>query len=242
MTPRIAVEDVVIERPVPREGRLQSLRVLSGVNFAVSPGGRLALFGPSGAGKTSLLRLLNRLDDPAQGRVLLDGIDLHQLDPVSVRRRVGMVFQTSILFDLTVEENIAYPLRLQQRELAEDRAAALLEEFDLPAEYLTRKGSQLSGGEQQRVAIARTLAAEPDVLLLDEPSSALDEHSAEAMMDALLRRNDVDRLTIIMITHAREMLLRLACPTLVVHDGRVDSFPDGETALTAANREQVKME
>lgn len=242
MPPKIIVEQVAVERPALVEGNVQLLRILSDVSFTVPAGGRLGIFGPSGAGKTSLLRLLNRLDEPAAGRILLDGVELRTIDPVTVRRRVGMVFQQPFLFQRSVLENLAYPLSLQGQTLPVERAEALLHEVGLPAEFLTRQAQQLSGGQQQRVAIARALVLAPEVLLLDEPSSALDEESARIMMDALLRRNAAQGLTLVMITHAPEMLRRLNGPALMLHDGRAHVYADSETALRDAAQAQIHLE
>jgi putative ABC transport system ATP-binding protein len=231
--PKLALEEVDIDRPALLEGTVRRLRVLSGVSFSVPAGGRLAIFGPSGAGKTSLLRLLNRLDDPAGGRVLLDGEDLCSLDAVTVRRRVGLVFQQPFLFDLPVGENLAYPRKLMNRALPRERAVSLLAEFGLGEEVLERRGDQLSGGQGQRVAVARALTLDPEVLALDEPTSALDAESARLLLQALLRRNAAG-LTLMVVTHDRDMLNKLDCPVLAVQDGQAKYLPDvGELAVNA---------
>jgi len=218
--PKLALDNVDIERPALVDGKAGRLRVLAGVSFSVPAGGRLAVFGPSGAGKTSLLRLLNRLDDPAAGRVLLDGEDLRNLDAVTVRRRVGLVFQQPFLFDLPVGENLAYPLKLMNRALPRERAVSLLAEFGLGEEVLDRRGDQLSGGQAQRVAVARALALDPEVLALDEPTSALDAESARLLLAALLRRNAAAGLTLIVVTHDQALLEKLDCPVLAIQDGQ----------------------
>lgn len=228
---KLVLDNVDIDRPALVDGKLQRLRVLSGVSFAVPAGGRLAVFGPSGSGKTSLLRLLNRLDEPAGGRVLLDGEDLRGLDAVTVRRRVGLVFQQPFLFDQTVEGNLGYPLRLMHRDLPRATAAALLAEFGLDEEVLDRRGDQLSGGQGQRVAVARALTLDPEVLALDEPTSALDTESARLLLEALLRRNAAG-LTLIVVTHDRALLEQLECPVLAVGDGRATYLPDYSKAGT----------
>lgn len=225
MGDRLVLEAVAVERVTLVEGRAVRLPVVHGVSCRVAAGGRRAIFGPSGGGKTSLLRLVNRLDDPAEGRVLLDGVDLRTLDPVTLRRRVGVVFQQPVLFDLTVEENLAYPLRLMRRELPRAEAAALLAEFGLSDDLLTRRGDQLSGGQQYRVAVARTLAMAPEVLALDEPTAALDADSAACLRAALARRNAAG-LTLLVVTHDRDLLRWLDCPVLWVHDGIADDLPD----------------
>lgn len=242
MAASLALEQVAVERATVIDGQARMLRILSDVTFTVQAGGRLGIIGPSGAGKTSLLRLLNRLDDPAEGRVLLEGEDMRRLDVVPVRRRVGMIFQQPFLFDLTVEGNLAYPLRLLRRELPREQAAALLEEFGLPAELLTRHGDQLSGGQQQRVAVARALTLCPDVLALDEPTSALDADSAQRLLDALLRRNREQGLSLVMVTHVPDIVRRLDGAALMVHAGRAQWYADANAALHAAERARVQLE
>jgi ABC-type methionine transport system ATPase subunit len=241
MLPKLALEQITIERSVRVDGQVRPLRVVAGVNLAVPAGGRLALAGPSGAGKTSLLRLMNRLDEPAGGRVLLDGIDIRELDPQALRRRVGVLFQQPALFDDTVIGNLAYPGRLLGQSLAEARAEALLIECGLPCDLSSRQARELSGGQQQRVALARALTLDPEVLLLDEPTSALDEESAEALVTALLRRNTEHGLTLVVVAHSRQVLQRLACPTALVAGGTVRMFPDAEAALAEAARAHLEV-
>ncbi|HEY3376303.1 MAG TPA: ATP-binding cassette domain-containing protein [Armatimonadota bacterium] len=242
MPPIITLEDVAVDRTSVFEGKPRTLRILSGVQVAIPRGGRLAIIGPSGAGKTSLLRLFNRLDDPVLGRLTLDGQDLRQIDPIALRRRVGMVFQQPFLFPLTVMENLAYPLRLINRQLTHAEAEALLGEFALPADFLSRSGQQLSGGQQQRVAVARALALRPEALLLDEPTSALDEESAGVMLAALLQRNAEAGLTLIMVTHSPDVLRRFQGEVLLLRDGRAELYPDAESALGAVDRAKIRME
>lgn len=242
MTARIAVENVTVERQAIVNGRPQKLNILNDVSFSVPAGGRLSIAGPSGSGKTSLLRLLNRLEDPVKGQVLLDGQDIRKLDPVAVRRRVGMVFQQTFLFDRSVLENLAYPLNLMNRTLTREKAAELLDEVGLAEEFLDRQGQQLSGGQQQRVSVARSLALEPEVLLLDEPTSALDDESARILVNALLRRNADKGLTLVVVTHSRDMLLRLDCPTILTHDKTAREYPNAEDALQLIRSAHISLE
>jgi putative ABC transport system ATP-binding protein len=236
------LDDVAIDRPVLREGRPITSRVLEQVSLTVPAGGRLALYGPSGSGKSSLLRLFNRLDDPSAGRVLFAGTDLRDYDPIILRRRVGMLFQQPHLFDVTVGENLAYPLRWQQQTLTREDGVALLCEVGLPEDFYGRRAQQLSGGQQQRVALARALALSPTALLLDEPTSALDEESAHLIVDLLLRRNVETGMTLITVTHARHVLERLNCPTALVDAGRVALFPDAASALASDVRGGMVLE
>jgi putative ABC transport system ATP-binding protein len=176
--------------------------------------------GPSGSGKSSFLRLLNRLDEPTGGIVRLNGEDYRTLVPQELRRRVGMVTQTAFLFPGTVAENIAYgPRQLGQKLLAE-QIDALLQRVGL-SDYQERDASNLSGGEAQRVSIARTLANSPEVLLLDEPTSALDEDSARGVEDLVLDIIRERRMTCVMVTHNNAQARRIAHRTLIIQGGKL---------------------
>lgn len=240
MADKITLRGVTVARPALVGEEMQVLQILRDVSLCVPAGGRLAIIGPSGSGKSSLLRLLNRLDDPASGEILLDGVPLPQLEPVALRRRVAMLFQQPTLFDDTVFANLAYPLKLAGRTLSAE-ATSLLVEVGLSVDLLERRARQLSGGQQQRVALARALALSPEVLLLDEPTSALDEESTAALLAALLRRNAENGLTLVMVTHTREVLLRLACPTLLLSGGTAELYPDAENALAVVTQRRLEV-
>src|SRR3984893_18072136 len=168
------VSDAVLLR-AESLGRCVRGRILvAGATFDVREGETLAVVGPSGSVKTSLLRLLNRLDEPTSGTVFLNGADYRQLAPRDLRRKVGMVTQRPYLFPGTVAENLRFGPRQHGEELADDRVEELLAGVGL-AGYVGRNVAHLSGGEAQRVSFARTLANAPEVLLLDEPMSALDD-------------------------------------------------------------------
>jgi putative ABC transport system ATP-binding protein len=170
------------------------------INVQVQVGEVVAVVGPSGSGKSSFLRLLNRLDEPTGGTVRLNGEDYRKLAPQELRRRVSMVMQTAYLFPGTVAANVAYGPRQRAQRLLAEQTDALLQRVGLSG-YQERDASNLSGGEAQRVSIARTLANAPEILLLDEPTSALDEDSARGVEDLVLdiirerRMTCVDRYT-----------------------------------------------
>ncbi len=147
------------------------------ITMQVRQGEVVAVVGPSGAGKSSFLRLLNRLDEPTGGTVLVSGRDYRQIAAPALRRRIGMVMQMAYLFPGTVAANIKFGPLQHNEVLSRSQIAALLERVGLP-DYEERDVSNLSGGEAQRVSLARTLANSPETLLLDEPTSALDEVSA----------------------------------------------------------------
>ena len=194
--------------------------ILNGISFEVQTGELLGIVGPSGSGKSSLLRLLNRLDEPSKGTVYLDGVDYRQLPPRELRRRIGMVMQRPFLFPGDVATNLRFGPAQRGEAMPEDEIASLLERVGL-AGFAAQEVSVLSGGEQQRVSLARTLANRPEVLLLDEPTSALDEQSKlgiEELVGALVR----DRgLTCVMVTHDRDQARRMCHRVIVLEAGRL---------------------
>ena len=182
------------------------------------PIGASCVAGHSGSGKSTLLRLLNRLADPHSGRVLYEGADVQELDPLALRREVSLVPQLPALIDGTVHENIAYGPRLAGRSFD---TRSCLELAGLDPEFEGRDASKLSVGEQQRVMLARALALEPRVLLLDEPTSALDEgarNAVEATLRALRARTAI---SLVLVTHDTEQARRLADYVVRIEAGRV---------------------
>jgi len=194
--------------------------ILSGISFEVQTGELLGIVGPSGSGKSSLLRLLNRLDEPSSGTVYLDGLDYRQLPPRELRRRIGMVMQRPFLFPGDVATNLRFGPAQRAEAVPDDEIASLLERVGL-AGFAAQEVSVLSGGEQQRVSLARTLANRPEVLLLDEPTSALDEQSKlgiEELVGALVRDHG---LTCVMVTHDRDQARRMCHRVIVLETGRL---------------------
>jgi putative ABC transport system ATP-binding protein len=182
------------------------------------PGGAItAVVGPSGTGKSTLLRTINRLVEPTAGEIYLDGEPTSRMDPLKLRRRVGMVFQLPALFGATVEEATLYGARLAEREAD---AGRLLEMAGLEASFLGRAPQALSVGEQQRVSIARALALEPQALLMDEPTSALDE-AARRRVEGLIRElNTSLGLTTVLVSHHLDQVARVADRVVVLAGGR----------------------
>ncbi|MFB6196423.1 MAG: ATP-binding cassette domain-containing protein [Haloplanus sp.] len=195
-------------------------RIVDGASLAVTRGETVAVVGPSGAGKSSFLRLLNRLDEPTSGTVYLDGTDYRTIAPETLRKQVGLVPQNPALRSGTVRENVTIGPRLRGESVTEAELADLLDGVDLSG-YADREATDLSGGEAQRVAIARTVINDPDVLLLDEPTASLDQ-AAEAEIERLL----TDLLatgerTAILVTHDERQATRLADRVARFRDGRV---------------------
>jgi putative ABC transport system ATP-binding protein len=171
------------------------------------PVGASSVVGPSGSGKSTLLRLLNRLADPDAGRVVYEGRDVRELDPLELRREVSLVPQLPALMDGTVHDNVAYAPRLAGHSFD---TRSCLELAGLDPAFADRDASKLSVGEQQRVMLARALALEPRVLLLDEPTSALDEAAREAVEGTLRRLRARTGISLVLVTHDIEQARRLA--------------------------------
>ena len=206
--------------------------LVNDITMQVRQGEVLAVVGPSGAGKSSFLRLLNRLDEPTSGTVLLNGRNYHQIAARDVRRCVGMVMQTAYLFPGTVAANIAFGPLQRRQTLAEGQIAALLQRVGLP-NYQDRDVSSLSGGEAQRVSLARALANSPEALLLDEPTSALDEVSARAIENLVLSIIRERRMTCVIVTHNMQQAARIADRVMYLEAGSMAAIGPANEVLHA---------
>lgn len=199
--------DVVVER--------QGVRALDGLTAAIPGHGVTAVFGPSGSGKSTLLRLCNRLELPTSGRVSFYGSDIAGLDPLWLRRRVGMCFQRPTPFPGTIADN----LRTADPDASDARMRETLDRVALTGSWLDRDVAALSGGEAQRVCLARTLMAQPQVLLLDEPTSAVDTEAAE-VIERAVRELAADGTPALWVTHSSVQLERAADRVLRLESGR----------------------
>jgi putative ABC transport system ATP-binding protein len=191
--------------------------VLSHLNIGIGDG-TTAVLGPSGAGKSTLLRLLNRLADPDSGTITYRGRDVREYDVLELRREIALVPQLPALLPGTVVENIAYGPRLADRDCDVGEALALA---GLEDTFASRPASQLSVGEQQRVMLARALALKPAVLLLDEPTAALDERSRDAVERTLIDLRDRLSVALIMVTHDPAQARRLSDRIVTLENGRI---------------------
>jgi phosphate transport system ATP-binding protein len=208
-------------------------RVLESVTLRVRPREVTALIGPSGCGKSTFLRTLNRMNDivpgaRAEGSVRIDGLDIYSqaVDPVDLRRRVGMVFQKSNPFPKSIFDNVAYGMRLNRlahsREELDGRVETSLKSAALWEEVRDRLHTSalaLSGGQQQRLCIARALAVEPDILLMDEPASALDPIATQRIEDLIYQLKR--RYTIVIVTHNMQQAARVSDATAFFWLGRL---------------------
>lgn len=215
-----------------REGRLR----LDALTVDIPDRAVTVVVGPSGSGKSSLLRLCNRLEAPDSGSVSFRGQDLDDLDPRALRRRVGMLFQQPVTFPGTGRDNL-----LEAAPAAhDDQLARWLRQADLDRSFLDRVADELSGGQAQRLCLARALATEPEVLLADEATSALDRSATDAI-EMLVARLDGQGIPVVWVTHDLDQARRLADHVIVVRDGTVaydgpadrfdDDVPEGLTAL-----------
>lgn len=195
------------------------------LSLAVDDGELLVLLGGSGSGKTTTLKMVNRLIEPSAGRVIIDGRDARSLDPHELRRRIGYVFQRIGLFPhISVADNVAVTLTLLgwDRQRIRDRVDELLELVELsPDAVRNRRPTELSGGEQQRVGVARALAASPRLMLLDEPFGALDPLTRDRLQQSFLRIRRQLGLTAIFVTHDMVEALLLGDRVAVMHGGRL---------------------
>ena len=214
------------------------------VSFRVGAGELLALVGASGSGKTTTLKMINRLVEPGAGRVLVEGQDAATLEAHQLRRRIGYVFQGVGLFPhMSVGENVAVPLRLAGWEggRAQARVAELLHLVELEPQLAGRRPAELSGGQQQRVGVARALAASPRLMLLDEPFGALDPLTRDRLQQSFLDLRRRLGLTAVLVTHDMAEALLLADRVGVMHAGRLAQIGTPAELLRAPADEHVAL-
>jgi putative ABC transport system ATP-binding protein len=220
-----------------------TLTILHPLELSIGRGSVTAITGPSGSGKSTLLGLIAGLDAPSGGHVIIDGIDITALDEDGLARlrgsRIGFVFQFfHLLPSLTAYENILVPMEIAGAKEARERASALLDEVGL-AERAHHYPSQLSGGEQQRIAIARALANDPPLLLADEPTGNLDTATGHAIIELLLGINRARSTTLVLVTHDPELAAR-AQVTVALKDGRIASISDRRSPASRTQEAAVR--
>jgi putative ABC transport system ATP-binding protein len=194
--------------------------IVQDVSLEVRCGEMLGIVGPIGSGKSSLLRLLNRLDEPTSGTVFLEDQDYRQIPPQELRRRVGMVTQRPFLFPGNIAANLRFGPAQRGETLPDTEIVSLLERVGLPG-FASRNVANLSGGEQQRVSLARALANRPEILLLDEPTSALDEQAKTGIEDLARNLVSAHGYTFVLVTHDREQARRLCDRVAMIEAGRL---------------------
>ena len=222
--------------------RFDSIVALDDVSVRLATGGCLALVGESGSGKTTLLRCFNRLVEPDAGVVRMGDVDISTVDPVALRRSIGYVPQDGgLLPHWRVRRNVELVLRLEGRPSARERADDALRLVGLdPVRFADRWPRELSGGQRQRVAIARALAAEPSVLLLDEPFGALDAITRAELQEAFAALRQRVRTSAVLVTHDLHEALLLATEVAVLRRGRVEQVASPGALVSAPATEYVR--
>lgn len=208
--------------------KLYPVHAVNGINLNIEPGEFTAIVGPSGSGKTTLLNIIGGLDDPTQGEVLIDGVNISKLNSrqkTNFRmRNIGFVFQAYNLIPVfTAKENVEFIMELQGKSKAEreKRTTELLDAVGLGDRMDSRPG-KLSGGQQQRVAVARALASKPKFILADEPTANLDSKSAENLLDIMEKLNKEENITFVFSTHDQRVVKK-AHRIITLVDGKIES-------------------
>ena len=200
------------------------IAAVDSLDLDIGDGELLVLVGPSGSGKSTLLRCLNRLVEPTAGRVRFDGRDFRSLDPRELRRRAALVMQTPVLFEGSVRDNLLVRPPGASGDFSPGRLASALLDVGLDPELLDRDAATLSGGEKQRVTIARALLGDPQALLLDEPTSALDPPNVALVAETVSRLRERYQLTIVAVTHQPDLVRRLGGGLLYLVGGAVLAY------------------
>ncbi len=214
--------------------------ILDSVDLGIRKGEAFCILGGSGAGKSMLLRTLVRLHEATEGMVLLDGSTICDLDPPDLRRRVSLVQQSPAMLEGTVEENLLFGIRLVgiPEEEARTRTKEAMSRASLDPSFLDRRAEKLSGGERQRVAIARAYALRPEVLLMDEPTAALDPRTTREVERAILGLKEESSLTMVIVTHDIDQARRLGDRTILLRHGRVVAEGDSASLLDDLDPEE----
>jgi ABC-type methionine transport system ATPase subunit len=217
--------------------------ILDGISLDVHHGETVCVLGGSGAGKSMLLRTIVRLHEPTRGDILLDGRSVLGMDPSDLRRRVGLVQQSPAMLEGTVEDNLRFGLDLAgvAPDEVQARVLASLEAAALDGSFLDRRAEKLSGGERQRVALARAHALRPEVLLLDEPTAALDPRRTREVERAVCGLKGDTDFMILIVTHDVEQARRLGDRTLLMRQGRIVAEGDSDTLLEDMDPEERAM-
>lgn len=208
--------------------------VIENINLEINKGELVVLIGPSGCGKTTILKMINRLIEPSDGQIKINGTDIEAQDPIELRRNIGYVIQqTGLFIHMTVRENIEIIPRLAKMPVSEivDRTVKLMETVGLPEEFLDRYPNHLSGGQQQRVGVARAFAMNPDIILMDEPFSALDPLTRSQLQDELVSLQSKLHKTIIFVTHDMDEAVKIADRICILQGGRILQYDTPENIL-----------
>lgn len=180
---------------------VEQKEILKNISFIVNSGDLFTISGPSGSGKSTLLKLVANMLEKTTGDIIFDGKKIEDYTPTLYRQEVSYFFQSPVLFDQTVKDNLSFPYTIRQLPFDETRAISLLEDVKLSKDYLEKTIDSLSGGEKQRIAFVRNLLFEPRILLLDEVTSALDQDNSQIIHQIIKKLNKENGITILWITH-----------------------------------------
>lgn len=224
--------------------RFKNRTVLKSISFQIEKGEFVSIIGPSGCGKTTLLKMINRLIKPTSGKIYINGENIYDKDPITLRRNMGYVIQQNGLFPhMTIKDNIEIIPKLEKKKSEEiyKRTIELMNMVDLnPDEYLNRYPSELSGGEQQRIGVARAFANDTDIVLMDEPFSALDPITRADLQNELLNLQSKLNKTIVFVTHDMDEALKLSNKICLMKDGEIIQFDEPEKILKKPENEYVE--
>ncbi len=220
------------------------VRAIKNLSLDICDGETLVLLGSSGCGKTTLLKMINRIIEPSSGKILIEGKNVLEQDPIEVRRSIGYVIQEIGLFPhMNIEENVSVVLQLKGRPEEEQkiRANEVLELVGLNSEqFRSRYPDELSGGQQQRIGVARALAANPSLLLMDEPFSAVDAVTRELLQQELLKLKKQLNKTIVFVTHDIFEAFTLADRIAIMHEGQLQQAGTKEEIISSPETEFVE--
>jgi len=198
--------------------------ILSQISFPIQIGDSIGIMGPSGSGKSSLFRLLNLLISPTHGEVFYRNKNIQEYIPTELRRRVSYILQKPYLFGNTVQENLAYPYQLCKQKPNWKEISSYLTKVNLSTTILEKHNSALSGGEQQRIALIRSLLIKPEIILLDEVTAALDEENTHLIEKLIINEQETHNITLLFVTHNKVQAQRLAKKILYLKNGSIHFF------------------
>lgn len=202
-------------------------QILKKIHLTVEKGKIVTVTGPSGGGKSTLLKMMGMLISPTSGTIYYKGQDMLDYEPTEYRKEVSYFFQNAVLFDDTVRENLAFPARIREDRFDEARAKNGLETLQLPTSYIDKPIKDLSGGERQRVALIRNLMYPPKVLLMDEVTSSLDKENREIIISFIQQLNKNEEVTILWITHNQDEI-DASNEVITIIDGEVEAAYNGK--------------
>lgn len=217
--------------------------VIDDLSLSVPEGELVTILGPSGCGKTTLLKMVNKLISPDSGSIIINGVDIKDIDAIDLRRSIGYVIQQiGLLPHLTIKENITYVLSIMKVDKAKRNARAqeLIELVGLSGDYLKRYPRQLSGGQKQRIGVARALAADPKIILMDEPFGAVDEIARTLLQDELMQIQAKLKKTILFVTHDISEAIKLGTKVVLLNNGKIEQMGTKEDLIYSPSSAFVK--